>query len=81
MKNFLTALVLLSLNSCASKPIPPWGGNIYAGSSADKGVVRKQENETIPFNDSRFNQMRCMSDEEFQRFVNQYVIGCDGWGK
>lgn len=75
----LSLLLLLSIASCSSGPIPKWNGEIYAGDSAHDGVTREQEHEFISARDPKFDQGVWISYANFRTFYSTYVLGCKQW--
>lgn len=75
----LKTLLILSLfsASCAS-PIPKWDGKIYAGSHETESVFRNVD-DFIKCGSVMFDDMVCMSMDDFQKFVETYVSGCREW--
>lgn len=69
---FISFLVA-NLSGCAPKSIPTWPGKIYAGDSQLQSVDRKQDGEIIPTNSKKFDDMLCMTYEDFNSFFKIYV--------
>ena len=86
-KLFFAALLLaLSSAGCKSAPVPKWEGDIYTGSSADQGIVRRQAttpaDKVIRVDDARFNEfmaIRWKGPRGFEGFYETYVLGCEKW--
>lgn len=73
--------LLLGMTSC-STPVPKWEGKIWAGSSKDAGIVRRQAGEVIRADDPAFDDyiaIKAQGDDGFEGFVKTYVYGCEKW--
>lgn len=89
LRNFLIQaqipllLLLLSLSSCTSGPIPRWDGKLWAGDSASASLVRAQDpnpaTNRIPASDKGFDSYLAMSYADFRSFYATYILGCQTW--
>lgn len=79
----LSLNICLVAGACGHKPvIPTWSGKIYTGDSESQALVRKQDpNDVIKAASPEFNQVKCMTDSDFESFIQTYVFGCKDWGK
>ena len=69
MRSLLSLFLCLALLGCRA----PLRVKIYYLDEDQGGLVRKQENETLPFRDAQ--GYRCMSPEDFEATLN-YLKSC-----
>jgi hypothetical protein len=79
MRVLSAAFLAAMFSSCGGAPIPKWDGKIYAGSSAQQAMVRKQENEVVLASDPKFDDMLGMTYADFLSFTDTYIGGCKEW--
>lgn len=71
---------LLTLTSCTTIP-PRWSGTIFRGDPAAGAISRGPGLDAVACIDPKIHQYLCMSIEDFQRWVDTYVLGCVKWSK
>lgn len=77
MKNASLLLIVL-LSGCRGVP-PAFDGKIWAGDSATTSIQRAQDNEAISASDPKFDSYLCMSGQDFKKFYETYILGCEKW--
>lgn len=89
LKIFSTASLMLLSSGCSTvlkTPIPKWDGEIYTGSVAEAGIVRKQaanaSDRLVKGTDPRLNDFMAMKwkgSRGFEGFYQTYILGCEKW--
>lgn len=70
----------MGASSCGSGPVPAVDLQLYAGSSEEEGIVRKQANEVIKCSSESINGFVCMSYEDLEE-VYLIIQQCKQWPK
>lgn len=76
----MTSFVILSCESCATKP-PEYHGEFWAGWPDTASIVRTQEDKEIRCDDPIFREFTCFTYDDLELFYETYVQGCAVWKK
>jgi hypothetical protein len=68
--------------AAAKKPnvaMPKIDVKIYQGWPDAGAIVREQDNERIACTDPKFLQYHCMTQADFNKLIDAYILGCKEW--
>jgi hypothetical protein len=71
-------LYSLFLQGCQSAPMPEVNAHFWAGDSAQSGITRAQESQTMACRSPEFDQMVCLSYSDLGEIFN-LLLQCERW--